>query len=86
MLIINNTGIQVKWACFNSDDIDFKEPLGQGYIRNGGKTSYDPPSNATKRYCLRIMKAEQYTEGKLLYSGGIEAWGTIALKTLPAGV
>jgi hypothetical protein len=46
---------------------------------NGGKASYDPPSNATGRYYVKFTEQRERMKGDL-GGGEVAASGTIVLK------
>jgi hypothetical protein len=55
MEVINESDQEVTWWCYNSDDTVQWVAMKEGDLRaNGGRTSYDPPSNATGAYYVKI--------------------------------
>jgi hypothetical protein len=55
MEIINESDQAVTWWCYNSDDTVQWVAMKEGDLRaNGGRTSYDPPGNATGAYYVKI--------------------------------
>ncbi|MGH6913418.1 MAG: hypothetical protein ACREH3_06890 [Geminicoccales bacterium] len=55
MEIINESDQDATWWCYNSDDRVKMIALKQGDLRaNGGRTSYDPPNNATGAYSVLL--------------------------------
>jgi hypothetical protein len=55
MEIVNESDQEVTWWCYNSDDQVRWVAMKEGNLAaNGGKTSYDPPSNATGAYYVKF--------------------------------
>lgn len=55
--IINRTGKDVSWFCFNSKDTLKLIALGSGNLSaNGDSKSYNPPDNASDLYFVRFTE------------------------------
>lgn len=84
MQIVNDSTIDARWWCYNSNDGVKLVELARGDVsKNGGKASYNPPSNTTGRYYVRFNK-EGRGRGPSstgpLGGGELPASGTIVLK------
>jgi hypothetical protein len=80
MQIVNESTIDARWWCYNSNDAVKLVELARGDVSaNGGKGSYNPPSNATGRYYVKFTEQRERMKGNL-GGGELPASGTITLK------
>jgi hypothetical protein len=80
MEIINESDQDATWWCYNSDDtVQLVAMKSADVPANGGRSSYDPPQNATGKYYVLITVKGG---GGTMYPGPVGS-GTLGHATVP---